>query len=89
MPSITIFKLFAIFGIVSGWSEKALEDGKITLPEAAELAQDLGPLLGVPVDVHIPFPVTAQVESLEEDITESGETETGDEQPPEEREPPA
>ena len=79
----SILKIFTLFGIVSTWSEKALQDGKITLTEAAELAESLGPLLGVPVDVHIPFPVTPQVESLEQDIIESGETETGDEQPPE------
>ena len=54
MPGISILKLFTLFGIVSSWAEKALKDGKISLTEAAELAERLGPLLGVPVDVQIP-----------------------------------
>lgn len=54
MPGISILKLFTLFGIVSTWAEKALRDGKISLTEAAELAERLGPLLGVPVDVQIP-----------------------------------
>ena len=88
MPGFSILKIFTLFGIVSTWSEKALADGKITLTEAAELAEDLGPLLGVPVDVQIPGLLNPLDELLEQDITESGETETGDEQPPDETQPP-
>ena len=82
MPGFSILKIFTLFGIVSSWSEKALEDGKITLTEAAELAERLGPLLGIPV--HIEADLTSRVSdlSLEQDITESGEIETGDEEPP-------
>lgn len=48
---ISPLKVFIIFGAVSAWAAKALEDGKITLVEAAELAKRLGPTLGVPVHI--------------------------------------
>ena len=52
MAGISPLKIFMIFGTVSAWATKALEDGKITLVEAAELVQELGPLLGVPVHIE-------------------------------------
>ncbi len=50
---LSIFKIFTIFGIISKWAEKALEDQVITLKEAAELAEDLGPILGIPVNIDV------------------------------------
>lgn len=51
MSDISFFKIFMIFGIVSAWAKQALEDGKITLVEAADLGTELGELLGIPVDI--------------------------------------
>jgi hypothetical protein len=50
----SIFKAFSIFGIVSAWAAKALEDGKITVTEAAELAVKLAAVLGIPTSIVIP-----------------------------------
>jgi len=55
MP-ISIFKIFMVFGIVSTWAAKALENGKITLLEGADLAGRLGAALGIPTDLTIPEP---------------------------------
>ena len=88
MPGFSIFKIFTLFGIVSTWSEKALEDGKITLIEAAELAERLGPLLGVPVHVKIEAPRQVSDLSVEAEVDEILEPETGDEEPPGETQPP-
>ena len=43
-----------IIGQVSDWSEKALEDGKVTLKEAVDLAQKVGSALGVRLELDIP-----------------------------------
>lgn len=51
--SFNIFKVFQVFGIVSAWSAKALEDGKISLSEAVELAVSLAGLLGIPTDINL------------------------------------
>ena len=51
---MNFWMIFQVFGIVSAWSAKALEDGKITITEAAELGAQLGKLLGIPTDVNIP-----------------------------------
>lgn len=56
MPSFSFWSIFRIFGVVSAWSEKALADGIITISEAAELAQDLGEILGIPTEVDLGFP---------------------------------
>ncbi len=69
MPGISILKLFTLFGIVSTWAEKALEDGKITLTEAAQLAERLGPLLGVPV--HIEADLDRRVSDLDLETPET------------------
>jgi len=81
MPGISFLKLFSIFGVVSTWADKALEDGKITLTEAAELAEELGPLLGIPV--HIEADLGRRVSDLQAEPpeTESLEPETVDEDP--------
>lgn len=50
---MSIWKVFTIFGIVSTWAAKALDDNVITLKEAAELATDLAPVLGVSVDLDV------------------------------------
>lgn len=88
MPGISILKLFTLFGIVSTWAEKALKDGKISLTEAAELAERLGPLLGVPVDVQIPGLPNPEIDLDELLDARTPETETGDEEPPGGRPPP-
>lgn len=88
MPGITIFKLFAIFGIVSGWSEKALEDGEITLTEAAELATDLGAHLGVPVRIEADLDRRVADLNAEPPETENPTPEIEEEQPPRDRPPP-
>lgn len=48
------FKALRIMGIVTDWAAKALVDGKISLPEAADLAERIGEALGIPVDVQLP-----------------------------------
>ncbi len=50
---LSVFKIFTLFGIVSGWAEKALADNKITLNEAADLVTKLGPVLGIKVDLDV------------------------------------
>ncbi len=50
---LSIFKIFNIFGRVASWAEIALEDGKITLSEVANLAEELAVILGVPLEIDI------------------------------------
>lgn len=73
MP-ISLFKIFMVFGIVSSWASKALEDGKISLLEAADLASQLGTALGIPTELTIPQP-TVEVEKVV-DLEEHEEVET-------------
>lgn len=74
MP-ISIFKIFMVFGIVSTWAAKALEDGKITLDEAADLGEQLGAALGIPTSIKVPAPVisTEEIPPGAEDA-EAGDT---------------
>lgn len=65
--------IFQVFGLVSTWSVKALEDGKITLVEAAQLADQLGALLGIPTDLNIPTAEAVEIPPA---------TDTGEELPP-------
>jgi len=74
MP-ISIFKIFMVFGIVSTWAAKALEDGKISLVEAAELAALLGAALGIPTELAIPEP-QALVEKVLPETEEKSAEET-------------
>jgi len=48
------FRIIRIMGIVTAWASKALEDGKITLLEAADLAAQIGEALGIPVEIELP-----------------------------------
>ena len=64
MPRISFWTIFVLFGIVSRWAEKALEDNVITLTEAAQLAEDLGPVLGVPVQLELPAPELGSSETI-------------------------
>lgn len=48
------FKALRIMGIVTDWSSKALEDRKVTLEEAADLAQRIADVLGIPTDITLP-----------------------------------
>ena len=64
---MSIWKVFTIFGIVSTWAAKALDDNVITLKEAAELATDLAPVLGVSVDLDVStLPIPSGDPSAEE-----------------------
>ncbi len=70
---MSIWKVFAIFGIVSVWTEKALADKVITLNEAADLATALAPVLGIPVNLDVstlPVPRIDLSEEKSEDIEE-------------------
>ena len=51
--TISFFTIFRVFGKVSSWAEKALEDGKITTSEAADLAEGLGVILGLPTEIQV------------------------------------
>lgn len=48
------FKALRIMGIVTEWSTKALEDGKITLDEAADLAGRIADVLGISTEFKLP-----------------------------------
>jgi len=50
----SIFKIFQIFGIVSSWAAQALDDGKITLKEATNLAGQIAEVLGVAIEIEVP-----------------------------------
>jgi len=52
---MNFWMIFQVFGIVSAWATKALADGKITIIEAGELAEQIGALLGIPTDVSVPM----------------------------------
>jgi len=47
------FKALQLMGIVSEWSAKALEDGKVTLPEATDLAEKVCGVLGIPLELDV------------------------------------
>lgn len=48
------FKVLRIMGIVTEWASKALQDGKVTLNEAVDLAQRIAEVLGIPTDIKLP-----------------------------------
>lgn len=48
------FTALRIMGIVTAWSSKAMQDGKITIEEAAELAVGIADVLGIPTDIQLP-----------------------------------
>jgi hypothetical protein len=51
---ISISKIFSIFGIVSTWAAKALDDNKVTLREAVDLVVPIAAVLGVPTQIDLP-----------------------------------
>jgi len=50
---VPIFMIFQFFGIISAWSVKALEDGKVTIQEGLELVLSLTAILGVKPEFDI------------------------------------
>ncbi len=68
---LSIFKIFNIFGRVSSWAEMALEDGKITLSEVANLAEELAVILGIPLEIDIAQPVKESTENSDEVISQA------------------
>ena len=48
------FKALRIMGVISAWSGKALEDGKVTVAEAIELAAAICLVIGVPTEFDFP-----------------------------------
>ena len=64
--NLSILKIFTVFGIVSTWAEKALKDGKVTLPEAVDLSERLARVLGIPAELEIPALNVAPQEKVEE-----------------------
>ena len=47
------FKAFQVMSIISTWSVEALEDGKVTLKEATELATSICEILGIPLEIDV------------------------------------
>ena len=64
MPSFSIFKVFAILGVVSAWANKALEDGKISVQEGIGLVVDMAPVLGIPLEWDVPEAVLEATEDI-------------------------
>ncbi len=63
----TFFTGLRIIGEVSRWSEKALADGVVTLKEAVDLANRIGSVLGVRLELQIPgVSLVTEPEELEE-----------------------
>lgn len=46
-------KALRVFAIVSLWSEKALEDGKVTAQEAADLGIQIAGALDLPTEIDV------------------------------------
>ncbi len=49
-----ISKGFQLMAITESWSEQALEDGKVTLKEATELATRICEVLDIPLELEVP-----------------------------------
>ena len=49
-----IFKVLQIAGIVTSWAATALQDNKITIVEAAHLAEQIADVLGIEAEIEIP-----------------------------------
>lgn len=66
----SFMQIFIIFGIVSSWVEKALDDNVITLNEAADLATNLAPVLGITpnLDVSTLTQPTPEASETEEEL---------------------
>ena len=61
---VSVIRIFAIFGTVSTWVDKALADGVVTAQEAAELGISLAHQLGLPTEINI-TELTESVEVVE------------------------
>jgi len=48
-----LFKAFQVMSTIATWSSQALEDGKVTLKEATDLAEQICAILGVPLEIDI------------------------------------
>lgn len=48
------YKGLQLMAITQSWSEKALEDGKVTLAEATELATRICEVLDIPLEIEVP-----------------------------------
>lgn len=48
------FKGLELMAITQTWSEQALEDGKVTLKEATELAERICEVLDIPLELKVP-----------------------------------
>lgn len=82
---ITIFQIFTIFGIVSGWAEKALADGKVTLEEATSLISRLAQVLAIPTEIEF---LTPQLKPSDDDLLDDViKKELADEEPAKQRPP--
>ena len=79
---MNFWMIFQVFGIVSAWSVKALEDGKITMIEAGELGEQLGNLLGIPTEINIPTPQAVELQPPKSAAEEYAEAEAAEAEAP-------
>lgn len=63
---LSIFMVFAIFGVVSTWAKKAFEDGKISVQEGIELVVELADVLGIPLEWDVPEGVLEATKDIRE-----------------------
>ena len=63
-------RLLKIVGIIGAWSEKALEDGKITMAEGVRLLENLAGLLGIKLDLDFTPATDGQGEQVETETRE-------------------
>jgi len=55
MKGIRYFiKVLRLMSTVSDWSEKALEDGKVSMTELAQLGEEMCAILGIKAEFEIP-----------------------------------
>ena len=66
-------RLLKIVGIIGAWSEKALEDGKITMAEGVRLLENLAGLLGIKLDLDFTPVTEGQGEEVKTETREGGE----------------
>jgi len=67
----SLFKIFALFGIISTWADKALADGKVTLVEAVDLVSRLCAVLGIAPELELPGSEPTEEEVKEETSLDS------------------
>ena len=63
---LSIFKIFAIFGVVSAWANKAFADGKISVQEGIALVVELAGVLGIPLNWDVPEVVLEATKEIRE-----------------------